>query len=147
MRLRRAVEDDLAAIEAIVEAAYSPYIARIGRKPGPMLDDYRARIAAGQVTVAERETLVGLAVLLPHPPKMLLDNIAVHPDAVGVGVGRRLMAHAEVEARADGHTHVRLYTNVAMMENLKFYPRLGYVEVERVREDGFERVYFEKPLA
>ena len=56
------------------------------------------------------------------------------------------MAHAEAEARAAGHTHVRLYTNIAMTENLSLYAHLGYVEVGRVREHGFERIYFEKPL-
>ena len=32
--LRPANAGDVAAIEAIIEVAYSPYIARIGRKPG-----------------------------------------------------------------------------------------------------------------
>lgn len=30
---------------------------------------------------------------------------------------------------------------------LTIYPRLGYVEVERRSEDGFDRVYFEKRLS
>jgi hypothetical protein len=34
-----------------------------------------------------------------------------------------------------------------MTENLDFYPRLGYLETQRVHEDGFDRVYFEKVLA
>jgi hypothetical protein len=37
--IRRATLDDLAAVEEIVRGAYSHYIARIGRPPGPMLDD------------------------------------------------------------------------------------------------------------
>ncbi|MEL7215243.1 MAG: GNAT family N-acetyltransferase, partial [Pseudomonadota bacterium] len=103
----------MSAIEAIVAAAYTPYIARMGQTPGPMRDDYAARIAAGQVTVVESDGLLGLLVLIPQSPKMLLDNIAVHPDAAGQGIGGRLMAHAEGEARAAGHTHIRLYTNIA----------------------------------
>lgn len=33
-----------------------------------------------------------------------------------------------------------------MTDNLSIYPRLGYVEVERRLEDGFNRVFFEKRL-
>ena len=45
--IRSAQPKDLAAVEAIVAAAYGIYIDRIGKPPGPMLDDYRELIAAG----------------------------------------------------------------------------------------------------
>ena len=45
-----------------------------------------------------------------------------------------------------GLARVTLYTNARMHENLVLYPRLGYVEIDRRREDGFDRVYFEKML-
>jgi hypothetical protein len=38
-----------------------------------------------------------------------------------------------------------LYTNAAMSENLALYPRLGYREVDRRRDAGFDRVFFAKP--
>jgi hypothetical protein len=38
--IRPAQPADRAAVEMIVRAAYSPYVARIGKPPGPMLDDY-----------------------------------------------------------------------------------------------------------
>jgi hypothetical protein len=41
---RPAVPGDLPSIEIIVQEAYSPYIDRIGRKPGPMMDDYESLI-------------------------------------------------------------------------------------------------------
>lgn len=37
--LRPAQADDLAAVVALVEAAYAPWITVIGRRPGPMDDD------------------------------------------------------------------------------------------------------------
>jgi hypothetical protein len=49
--IRRARSADRAAVEAIVAAAYSPYIELIGKPPGPMLDDYGALIAQGAVSV------------------------------------------------------------------------------------------------
>src|SRR6185312_9837699 len=45
--IRRAEPEDRAAIESIVRAAYAVYIPRIGKPPGPMLDDYAALIADG----------------------------------------------------------------------------------------------------
>ncbi|MBE9637749.1 GNAT family N-acetyltransferase [Salipiger mangrovisoli] len=145
--IRRAHPADLGQIEAIVEAAYSPYIPRMGQKPGPMLDDYAALIAAERVHVAEIDgEVVALLVLLPQQDAMLLDNIAVSPRAQGKGLGRALMDLAEAEARAAGFDRIRLYTNLLMTENLVLYPRLGYREALRVREKGFDRVYFEKPI-
>ncbi|ANT60497.1 GNAT family acetyltransferase [Salipiger sp. CCB-MM3] len=145
--IRRAHPADLAAIEAIVETAYSPYIPRMGQKPGPMLDDYAALIAAGHVHVADLDGQVAaLLVLLDQADALLLDNIAVSPAAQGRGVGRALMAFAEAEARARGHNVIRLYTHVLMRENLVLYPRLGYHETARITEKGFDRVYFEKPV-
>ena len=53
--LRRATSDDLRAVEEIVRAAYSHYVARISRAPGPLLDDYRRLIADRRVHVVERD--------------------------------------------------------------------------------------------
>ena len=41
---------------------------------------------------------------------------------------------------------VYLCTHEKMTENLSMYPKLGYVEVGRRTENGFNRVYFEKTL-
>src|SRR3546814_12039104 len=78
--IRPALPADLARIEAIVEAAYGPYLARMNRKPAPMVDDYRRRIAAGQTHVLEEHSdNVGVLVLDPGDGFLLHDNIAVAP--------------------------------------------------------------------
>ncbi|HEX7058445.1 MAG TPA: hypothetical protein VF176_01160 [Solirubrobacterales bacterium] len=41
---------------------------------------------------------------------------------------------------------MRLYTNAKMTENLELYLRLGYREVDRRCELGFERVFLAKRL-
>lgn len=65
--LRLAGPDDLLTVEEIVRAAYSHCIARIGRAPGPMLDDYAGQIGAGRVHVAEHNGAVkGFLVLIPQ---------------------------------------------------------------------------------
>jgi GNAT superfamily N-acetyltransferase len=65
----------------------------------------------------------------------------------GQGIGKALIQFCEAQARRLGLVSVRLYTNAKMTDNLSIYPRLGYIEVERRSEDGFDRVYFEKHLS
>ena len=81
----------------------------------------------------------------PHL-EVLLDNIAVRPDRQGSGIGRRLMAFAESEARRLGHAELRLYTHVAMTENIALYTRLGFVETGRGHQAGYDRVFMRKQL-
>lgn len=146
-RIRQAGPGDRDAIEVIVQAAYAPYIRRIGRKPGPMLDDYGALIADGRVSVlVDRQEIRGLVVLIPDGNALLLDNVAVDPRAQGCGYGRMLLSFAEEEARRTGARTLRLYTNEAMTENLALYGRLGFVETHRAVEKGLRRVYMTKIL-
>jgi ribosomal protein S18 acetylase RimI-like enzyme len=146
--LREASPGDREAIERVVEMAYGLYVERIGRRPAPMDADYAGLIEAGRVTVADRGgDVVGAIVLVPMADHLLVENVAVDPAAQRAGLGRRLMAHAEDEARALGLPELRLYTNEHMVENIAWYPRLGYRETERRAERGFGRVFFEKRLA
>ncbi|ASV37827.1 GNAT family N-acetyltransferase [Pseudomonas sp. NS1(2017)] len=146
--MRPATAADVAAIEAIVHAAYSPYIERIGRKPGPMLEDYRQLVQAAGVHVLENAGSVqGFIILLDDGDALLLDNLAVAPNAQGLGYGRILMDFAERQALDAGFAAIRLYTNEAMTENITQYTRRGYVETHRAEEHGLRRVYMTKQLA
>ena len=146
--IRRAKPEDRAAVEAIVREAYSIYVERIGKPPGPMLDDYARLIANGVVSVLEDAdaAIAAIIVLLAKPDHLLLDNIAVRPDRQGQGLGRQLIAFAEDEARRLGFTELPLYTHETMTENIALYRRIGYVETGRVTEKGFDRVYMAKSL-
>ncbi len=145
--LRAAVGDDLGIVEAIVRSAYSHYVPRIGREPGPMLDDYRQLIRDGRVHVIEHDGAVqGVLVLIPQADAMLLDNVAVSPSAQGLGLGRRMLQFAEAAAADAGYRSIRLYTNEAMTENIEHYTRIGYSETHRAEENGLRRVYMTKPV-
>jgi len=145
--LRPARPDDREAIERLVEAAYGGYVERIGRRPAPMDADYTGLIDDGHVTVADSDgAVVGVIVLAPMADHLLVENVAVDPAAQRTGLGRRLMDHAEDEARELGLSELRLYTNEHMVENIAWYPRLGYRASERRAEHGFARVFFEKQL-
>ncbi len=145
--IRPATRDDLQPVETVIHAAYCHYVARIGREPGPMLDDYSALIEQGLVHVIEHEGLVkGVLVLIPEKHSMLLDNIAIAPDVQGLGLGRKLLEFAEHAAIASSYRSITLYTNEAMTENIALYARIGYVETHRAEEKGLRRVYMRKPL-
>jgi GNAT superfamily N-acetyltransferase len=145
--IRAASAADAVAVRNIVNAAYRSYIPRIGKPPGPMLDDYAKRIGDGQVWVlADGADIGGILVLEETPDGFLLDNIAVAPDRQGKGHGRVLLEFAEAEALRRGWPEIRLYTNAMMTENIALYERIGYVETVRVTEKGFDRVYMVKRL-
>jgi ribosomal protein S18 acetylase RimI-like enzyme len=146
-RIRAATAADVPAIADIVDRAYRHYIARIGKPPGPMLDDYVARVSEGVVWVLEEEAvLAAIIVLLPAPNYLLLDNIAVSPARQGLGLGRRLLAFAEAEALRRGYHEIRLYTHQTMVENQRLYASIGYEETGRGTEAGYDRVFMRKQL-
>ena len=147
LAIRQAEADDADAIRALVAAAYGHYVALIGKEPGPMRDDYEWRIAANQAWVAELDgEVVGLVILEERPDGLLLDNVAVSPAMQGRGVGRALIAFTEREASRRGFAKLRLYTHALMVENIALYGRLGFKEIGRIQEKGFNRVYMSKPL-
>ena len=145
-RPARPAETD--TLRRIVNEAYGHYIERMGKPPGPMLDDYSKRIEDGQAWVLETGGMIAGFVVLEDDGQgaLLLDNIAVAPSAQGQGVGRRLIAFTESEARRRNCQQVRLYTHVLMVENIALYNRLGFRETGRVSEKGFDRVYMAKRL-
>ena len=145
--IRMANAADADAVHAIVNAAYRSYIPRIGKSPGPMLDDYPKRITDGQVWVlVHDDAIAGILVLVETPESFLLDNIAVAPDRQGKGHGHTLLEFAEAQAVRRGWREIRLYTNALMTENVALYERAGYIETARVTEKGFDRVYMSKHL-
>ena len=146
--IRRATAADLPAIEQLVAEAYGKYVERIGRKPAPMTADYAGDLAAARVWVlSEVADVVGVLVTKAMDGYLLLDNVAVAPAAQGHGFGNLLLRRAEQDALELGLPQVRLYTNAAMTENLRFYPRHGFVEIGRAMQDGFDRVFFAKDVS
>lgn len=134
-------------MKTCVEAAYRHYIARMGKPPGPMLDDYAAVIRQHGAYVADDEgEIVGVLVLIRTGSGILLDNVAVHPEHQGKGLGRRLLELAETEARRQGYTHIDLYTHECMVENIGMYEAFGYIETARRTEHGYKRIYMRKAL-
>ncbi|MCX4701982.1 GNAT family N-acetyltransferase [Streptomyces sp. NBC_01352] len=143
--IRPATPADVPAVKAVTDAAFHPYIERIGVVPHPMEADHAANVAEGKVFVTG-EPVSGLVVVEAYEDHLYLDSIAVHPDAHGTGVGGRLLRFVEARARALRLPEVRLCTNAMMWENQKIYPKYGYEVVERRVDGPYDRIHYRKRL-
>lgn len=148
MKIRPADPGDLDAIKTCAVASYAMYVDRMGREPAPMVADFATQIAEGRVHVGVGESgdVCGYVVFYPRGDSVHLENVAVSPDHQGRGYGRRLIDFVEREAAAQGFGTVDLYTNEKMTENIALYPSLGYEEIGRWEEDGFNRVFYRKSV-
>ena len=66
--------------------------------------------------------------------------------ARGTGLGRRLLARLEQNAREQGSTVVRLDTNAALTEAIALYRSAGYREVPAFNDEVYADLWFEKRL-
>jgi ribosomal protein S18 acetylase RimI-like enzyme len=70
----------------------------------------------------------------------------VAPEARGLGVGRRLLAELEDQARRRGAEVVSLETNKTLREAASLYRSAGYVEVEPFNDEPYAHHWFQKRL-
>lgn len=143
--LRLAREPDLPRIGEVIASAYDKYVGRMDPLPAPLLHDYQKEVRDESVWVGGTP-IIALIVLIRIGDSLLIENIAVEPSAQGSGVGRRLMDFAEREAVQRGIDRLALYTSEVMTENLAIYHHLGYAEVDRRFDNGYQRVFMEKRL-
>lgn len=146
--LRRAGDEDVRAITDLVRAAYEPYRDLIGRTPIPMLADYGRVVGEHEVWVLDRDgEIVGLIELELRPDHLWVENLAIAPGWQRRGLGRRLLAHAEEQARRHGRSTLGLLTNERYVDNIAMYTRYGYRETRREPHLGTDLVHFRKDLA
>lgn len=127
LRFRPATRDDVDAVRDIVRAAYAKWVPLIGREPMPMKADYAAAIAEHDVDLlCDGDAVVGLIETEHRPDHLWIENVAVHPDRQGQGLGKRLLKWAEKRAEIAGTSELRLLTNEAFESNIKLYEKSGY---------------------
>lgn len=137
--IRRAGPTDAEALGQCFDAAYAPFAAQLDDLPD-MAAGVAEDIARHLVWIAEQPrqdqgkeapAIAGGLVLIPQDGFMQLANIAVLPAAAGQGLGGRLMAFAEAEARRRGFREMRLSTHTGMPQNVSLYRHLGWQETGR----------------
>lgn len=91
--------------------------------------DYEEVVADGNVWVLTTDQRVaGLMVLSAKGDHIFVSNVAVANAYQGRGFGKRLLEHAQEQARLSSISELRLYTNERMSENLAIYAKLGREE-------------------
>ena len=149
--LRPARASDTAAIADLAARAYAIYLERLGGAPEPVGADYAKLIREAIVFVlpGDGDGLAASLTMMAEADHLLIWSLAVDPTLQGQGVGCRLMAFSEDEARRRGFNEIRLHTNERMAENVGFYAALGYAETHRgpsARIAGTELVHMGKRL-
>lgn len=128
--IRLAQPENVIALRDVVSKAYARYQDVIDDLPdvsSGLADDVRDH----DVWVVEQAgAVVGCVVLIHNDDIALVANLAVDPRCAGSGLGRALMAKAELRARATGHNAMRLNTHQKMPANVAFYERQGWKVVE-----------------
>lgn len=110
-----------------------------GAAPRPPVRDLRVAAGSLGAVVAGRNRLDALRLLQeverrhPHEPHWYLALLGVDPRFQGRGVGRALVA--PVLARCD-EEGLPAYLETQKEENLAFYARFGFAEVDRVQLGG-----------
>ncbi|WP_404403118.1 GNAT family N-acetyltransferase [Pelagibacterium halotolerans] len=128
--IRPALPAEADIVRQISADAYIPaYQATIGAIPKPVFEDYRPRIARGEVWLLETDRPIGVLVLEDKAGHLLVYSIAVSPEHAGRGYATGLLEFAEHQAVDRGRPEIRLYTNSRMTGNLRLYAKCGFAEI------------------
>lgn len=131
--------EDAPAIRELTRQAYAKWVPVIGRQPIPMLADYDIAVREHLIDLLSvGGEYVALVEMIQNIDHLLIENLAVAPAVQGRGYGRLLADHAEAQAKSLGYREIRLYTNKAFTDNIRFYSGLGYmIDREEAYKGGF----------
>ena len=141
VRIRRATEEDLPALQALERLCFQPWrqasrtsLRRSLRsaRQSVWVVDQPSSADAGKVRRGGSPGLLAALVLWHHKTLLRVYGIATHPQARGQGVGQALMAHAEDLARRAGCAWVSLEADPQEPGLVGWYERQGYGVVARL---------------
>jgi GNAT superfamily N-acetyltransferase len=130
--IRAAREGELPLISALEKSGEKLFRSAgmdlVADAPAPEPAAYRAALEDGRLLLAvdERDTAIGFIRLEILDGDPHVEQVSVHPDHAGHGIGASLLAAAEQLARARGHRRMTLTTFRDVPWNGPYYTRLGW---------------------
>jgi len=149
-KIARAAEHD--AIYQLMESAFTTYVQKLRNSatagPYPWLKE---AIANETVFVGIQKNEIVAAVTTTRKDDLLsINQIAVHPERQGKGIGKWMLKEIETLARNEGATRLTLHTGEIMLDLLRLYKHFGFRETHKALpdhgEDAHLRVHMEKLL-
>ena len=130
--IRAARPGELAQISALEKSGERLFRAagmdRVADAPAPDPDGYRLALAAGRLLVAagDHDGPVGFIRLEVLGGDLHVEQVSVHPEQAGRGIGAALLAVAEQLGRDRGHDRITMTTFRDVPWNGPYYARLGW---------------------
>jgi ribosomal protein S18 acetylase RimI-like enzyme len=151
--LREATEADVAALVALLIAAFEEYRGRLDPPSGAhheTEEQLRETLRGAHAVLAHAGgAVVGCVFYAPMGNYVDLFRLAVLPAYRRHGIGRALIEYVEGRALALGIPCVQLGVRIALPANRAYYERLGYRFLEARTHDGYAEptyVILEKQL-
>lgn len=136
MRIRAAIEADLAVLAQVERAAGRMFrdigMPEIADDEPPSPQVLAGYLAAGRAWVAVDDADRPVAYLIAEPVdgNLHIEQVSVHPDAAGRGVGRRLIEHLARHAKAGDVPALTLTTFADVPWNGPYYRRCGFRPID-----------------
>lgn len=119
-----------------------------GFDPGGALDEapaqYDAPNGAFLLAATGGDTVGCGALVFLDEQAAEIKRMWVSPASRGLGLGRRLLARLEDEARRAGRSRVVLDTNATLTEAVAMYEAAGYVPTDRYNDNPYAQRWFAK---
>ena len=121
-----------------------------GFDPGRALDDapsqYDPPNGAFLLVTADGETVGCGAVAFLDGETAEIKRMWISPGSRGAGIGKRLLARLEDDARRAGRSRAVLDTNATLTEAVAMYEAAGYVPTDRYNDNPYAQRWFTKAL-
>ena len=87
----------------------------------------------------DTEKLVGCVFANDLPRSLYIGKLAILPSYQGQGIGQRLVAACSQLAKKKGLKTLQLQTRIELIENQKYFGKLGFIKTAEGSHEGYKR--------
>ncbi len=139
--LREATEVDIPELVRVIRAGFEQYRGQLDPPSGAhaeTIDTLRGKFRKMKAVVAiADQQIVGCVLYELEHDYIYLGRLAVVPDYRRLGIGRKLVAWVESQARKLAYPRVRLAVRIVLKDNQSYFQNLGYRVVSLGSHPGY----------